>query len=95
MRSSGSTCTAATTTSGRGTIEYVVTGTAIRTPGSAGTAWPILTDVSVQDYWRLHSAGHEPVGLLAATAVGVRLAAPTPPRCGGADSVPGTRSSGS
>jgi hypothetical protein len=54
---------------GRGTIEYVVTGTAIRLPGSDLTAWPILTDVSVQDYWRLHSAGHRPAGLLATTVV--------------------------
>jgi hypothetical protein len=54
---------------GRGTIEYVVTGTAIRLPGGDGTSWPLLTDVSVQDYWRLHSAGQEPVGLLATTAV--------------------------
>ncbi len=54
---------------GRGTIEYVVTGTAIRLPGSDGTDWPLLTDVSVQDYWRLRSAGHEPVGLLATTIV--------------------------
>jgi uncharacterized protein YbjQ (UPF0145 family) len=54
---------------GRGTIEYVVTGTAIRVPGSDATAWPVLTDVSVQDFWRLRSAGREPVGLLAATEV--------------------------
>jgi len=54
---------------GRGTIEYVVTGTAIRVPGSDATKWPVLTDVSVQDYWRLRSAGREPVGLLAATEV--------------------------
>jgi uncharacterized protein YbjQ (UPF0145 family) len=54
---------------GKGTIEYVVTGTAIRLPGSDGTDWPLLTDVSVQDYWRLRSAGHEPVGLLATTVV--------------------------
>ncbi len=54
---------------GRGTIEYVVTGTAIRLPGSTHSNWPILTDLSVQDYWRLHQAGHEPVGFLAATAV--------------------------
>ncbi|MDQ6818542.1 MAG: heavy metal-binding domain-containing protein [Actinomycetota bacterium] len=54
---------------GKGTIEYVVTGTAIRLPGSAGTAWPIVTDVSVQDYWRLHSSGHEPVGFVATTTV--------------------------
>lgn len=54
---------------GQGTIEYVVTGTAIRMPGSDASTWPILTDLSVQDYWRLHRAGHEPVGLLATTAV--------------------------
>ena len=54
---------------GTGTIEYLVTGTAIRLPRSQGTSSPILTDVSVQDYWRLHSAGQEPVGLVATTAV--------------------------
>ena len=54
---------------GHGTIEYVVTGTAIRVPGSDGKSFPRLTDVSVQDYWQLRSAGHEPVGLLATTAV--------------------------
>lgn len=54
---------------GKRTIEYVVTGTAIRLPDSTSPAWPTLTDVSVQDYWRLHSAGHEPVGFVAATAV--------------------------
>jgi uncharacterized protein YbjQ (UPF0145 family) len=54
---------------GTGTIEYVVTGTAIRVPGSDGTSWPTLTDVSVQDYWRLRSGGHEPRGLLATTSV--------------------------
>jgi uncharacterized protein YbjQ (UPF0145 family) len=54
---------------GKGTIEYVVKGTAIRIPGSPGTPSPTLTDLSVQDYWRLHSAGHEPVALVATTAV--------------------------
>jgi uncharacterized protein YbjQ (UPF0145 family) len=54
---------------GRGTIEYVVTGTAIRVPGADAAAWPRLTDLSVQDYWRLLSAGREPVGLLATTEV--------------------------
>lgn len=54
---------------GGGTIEYVVSGTAIRLPGSDGAAWPILTDVSVQDYWRLVNAGHEPAGFLATTSV--------------------------
>ena len=54
---------------GRGTIEYVVSGTAIRLPGSDGSSWPRLTDVSVQDYWRLRSGGHEPAGFLAVTSV--------------------------
>jgi uncharacterized protein YbjQ (UPF0145 family) len=54
---------------GKGTIEYVVAGTAIRLAGSSGESWPVLTDVSVQDYWRLRGAGHEPAGLLATTVV--------------------------
>jgi uncharacterized protein YbjQ (UPF0145 family) len=54
---------------GKGTIEYVVRGTAIRLPGSDSSSWPVLTDASVQDYWRLRSGGYEPVGLLATTAV--------------------------
>ncbi len=54
---------------GKRTIEYVVTGTAIRLPGATGSAWPTITDVSVHDYWRLHAAGHEPVGFVATTAV--------------------------
>jgi uncharacterized protein YbjQ (UPF0145 family) len=52
---------------GSGTIEYVVSGTAIRLPGSGGTSWPTLSDVSVQDYWRLRSVGHEPAGFVAST----------------------------
>ena len=54
---------------GKRTIEYVVTGTAVRLPDSAGSSWPVLTDLSIQDYWRLRSAGYTPVGLLATTAV--------------------------
>lgn len=54
---------------GKGLIEYVVTGTAIRVPGSTGKEAPLLTDVSVQDYWKLHNGGHQPVGFVAATAV--------------------------
>lgn len=54
---------------GKGSIEYVVTGTAVRLPGSDRASCPVLTDVSLQDYWRLESAGHEPVGLVATTAV--------------------------
>jgi hypothetical protein len=54
---------------GQGTIEYVVTGTAVRLPGSTTTNMPVLTDLSVQDYWRLHEAGQEPVGFVATTVV--------------------------
>jgi uncharacterized protein YbjQ (UPF0145 family) len=54
---------------GRGTIDFVVTGTAIRLPNGTGTADPTLSDASVQEYWRLHSAGYEPAGLVAGTAV--------------------------
>jgi uncharacterized protein YbjQ (UPF0145 family) len=54
---------------GQGTIEYVVTGTAVRLPGStASNNLPVMTDLSVQDYWRLRQGGQEPVGFLAATA---------------------------
>ena len=54
---------------GKRTIECVVTGTAIGLPGSGASPWPVLTDLSVQDYWRLHSNGYDPAGLLATTAV--------------------------
>jgi hypothetical protein len=49
-------------------ISFVVTGTAIRLPGSSGGSNPQLSDLSAQDYWRLLKAGHEPVGLLATTS---------------------------
>jgi len=54
---------------GKGLIEYVVTGTAIRFPNSTGTMAPLLTDVSAQEFWKLHVAGFEPVGLVASTSV--------------------------
>jgi uncharacterized protein YbjQ (UPF0145 family) len=54
---------------GKGLIECIVTGTAIRDPSAGKSAWPVLTDLSVQDYWRLRSGGHEPVGLVATTSV--------------------------
>jgi putative heavy-metal-binding protein len=54
---------------GRGLIEYVVSGTAIRLPASTGEKWPVLTSLSVQDYWRLHTSGHEPAGFLGASVV--------------------------
>ena len=54
---------------GKRTIEYVVSGTAIRFPNSDSTSAPTLSDLSVQDYWRLHGAGHEPAGLVATTSI--------------------------
>ncbi len=51
------------------TIDYLISGTAIRLSGSTQTNWPLLSDLSVQDYWRLHEAGYEPAGLVAATSV--------------------------
>jgi uncharacterized protein YbjQ (UPF0145 family) len=60
---------------GKGLIQCIVTGTAIRDPSADKSAWPVLTDLSVQDYWRLRSGGHEPVGLVATTAVTFAAAA--------------------
>ncbi len=54
---------------GKGTIEYIVSGTAIALPNAAASASPTLSGVSVQDYWRLLEASHEPVGFVATTAV--------------------------
>jgi hypothetical protein len=61
---------------GKGLIEYVVNGTAVRMPGWTGEKRPILTSLSVQDFWRLHTAGHQPAGFLGASVV----AFASPPR---------------
>jgi uncharacterized protein YbjQ (UPF0145 family) len=54
----------------RGTVDYVVSGTGIRIgPPERAKRWPVLSDLSVQDYWKLHQAGWAPAGLVAATAV--------------------------
>ncbi|HWH11384.1 MAG TPA: heavy metal-binding domain-containing protein [Solirubrobacteraceae bacterium] len=52
-----------------GSVDFVVAGTAVRLPGSPGGGWPILSDLSVADYWKLQQSGYAPVGLVAATAV--------------------------
>lgn len=52
-----------------GSIDYLVSGTAIRWRRQGESQWPALTDLSLQDYWCLLQAGHEPVGLLATTSV--------------------------
>ncbi len=53
----------------RNTVDYVVSGTGIRTDGPSTTEPPTLSDLSVQDYWKLRSIGWAPAGLVAATAV--------------------------
>jgi uncharacterized protein YbjQ (UPF0145 family) len=52
-----------------GSVDFVIAGTAIALPGSAGGGWPVLSDLSIDDYWKLQQAGYAPVGLVAATAV--------------------------
>jgi uncharacterized protein YbjQ (UPF0145 family) len=54
----------------RGSVDYVVSGTAIRTGrAERDQSGPTLSDLSVQEYWKLESAGWAPAGLAAATAV--------------------------
>jgi uncharacterized protein YbjQ (UPF0145 family) len=52
-----------------GSVDFVIAGTAVALPGSTGGGWPILSDLSIDDYWKLQQAGYAPVGLVAATAV--------------------------
>lgn len=55
----------------RHSVDFVVSGTAIRLPGSDPAALPalLLSDLSVQDYWKLMGGGWSPAGLLATTSV--------------------------
>ena len=53
----------------RNTVDYVVSGTGIRTDAPRTTDPPTLSDLSVQEYWKLRSIGWAPAGLVAATAV--------------------------
>lgn len=50
-------------------VEMVATGTAVRVSGAASGAAPVLTDLSVADYWKLVQSGVRPVGIVAATSV--------------------------
>lgn len=54
---------------GAGTVDYLVTGTAMQVDGLAHDRWPVLTDLSGSQYWQLFQAGYGPVGLVAASAV--------------------------
>jgi uncharacterized protein YbjQ (UPF0145 family) len=49
-------------------VEYVAFGTAVREDGRA-PGRPVLTNLSLQDYWLLRGAGYRPAGLFGATAV--------------------------
>jgi uncharacterized protein YbjQ (UPF0145 family) len=53
----------------RGTVDYVVSGTGVRSSETGSPRQPILSDLSVQEYWKLISAGWGPAGLVAASAV--------------------------
>ncbi len=55
----------------RNSVDFVVNGTAIRIPGSelGSRADLVLSDLSVQDYWKLRGGGWGPAGLVAATSV--------------------------
>jgi uncharacterized protein YbjQ (UPF0145 family) len=51
-----------------GSIEYLAAGTAVRDRAPA-TAEPVLTNLSMQDFSLLRSAGYRPVGLFGATGI--------------------------
>jgi uncharacterized protein YbjQ (UPF0145 family) len=55
----------------RRSVDFMVSGTAIRVPDNARESGdpPVLSGLSVQDYWKLGGGGWAPSGLLAATAV--------------------------
>lgn len=50
-------------------VEMVAVGTAVRVPGADASAAPVLTDLSVADFWKLRQAGVAPLGVVAATSV--------------------------
>lgn len=49
-------------------VEFAVFGTAVRDPTASRRGEAVLTDLSLQDYWKLKQAGVEPCGLVAATS---------------------------
>jgi uncharacterized protein YbjQ (UPF0145 family) len=52
-----------------GAIEFVAIGTAVRHQGERPNPVPVLTDLSVQDYYKLRCAGHEALGIVGGTTV--------------------------
>jgi uncharacterized protein YbjQ (UPF0145 family) len=53
----------------RGSVDYVVSGTAVRYGEQRPGATPVLSDLSVQEFWKLRDAGWGPAGLVAAASV--------------------------
>jgi len=51
-----------------GAVEYVAFGTAVAIDGAAASR-PVLTDLSLQEYWQLRRAGYRPAGLFGASGV--------------------------
>jgi uncharacterized protein YbjQ (UPF0145 family) len=51
-----------------GAVEYVAFGTAVQIEGSE-PAEPVLTDLSLQEYWQLRRAGYRPAGLFGSSGV--------------------------
>jgi len=52
-----------------GAIEFVAIGTAIRHEGGPPNPHPVLTGLSVQDYFKLNQAGYDALGLVGASTV--------------------------
>ncbi|MBV9281798.1 MAG: heavy metal-binding domain-containing protein [Chloroflexi bacterium] len=50
-------------------IEFNTVGTAVRLPGGSPSGRPGLTNLSGQDFWKLHQAGYWPLGVVAASTV--------------------------
>jgi uncharacterized protein YbjQ (UPF0145 family) len=46
-----------------GLTEFTAVGTAIRVPGRPATTEPFTSDLTGQEFWKLHQAGYWPVGL--------------------------------
>lgn len=49
--------------------EFVAFGTAVRLPSQLRTGRPVITDLTVQDYWKLAQAGYHPRGVVAISTV--------------------------
>jgi uncharacterized protein YbjQ (UPF0145 family) len=50
-------------------VEFVAQGTAVRIPSAPTNGHPVLSDLSLQDFWKLRVAGYLPVGVVAASTV--------------------------